>query len=148
MPKSIKFSDNELGFLRSHYEQELIDAEMYVGEIRRILSKLGHIQKETGPVEVTGKRRRGRPAGAKNKKTKAKAEAKATPKAEPAVVAVEKKKPGPKPKAKKAVAKKTAPKPKVKKVAKKKAPLRKPAAVKSAPKVEAPVAPATASSAT
>ena len=79
MPKSIKFSDNELGFLRNHYEQELIDAEMYVGEIRKILSKLGHIPIESLSGEPVVKKRRGRPAGAKNKKSKAKAEAKTAP---------------------------------------------------------------------
>jgi hypothetical protein len=140
MPKSIKFSDNELGFLRSHYEQELIDAEMYVGEIRRILSKLGHIVRETPNPDQPGKKRRGRPAGAKNKKTKAKAEPKAE--AKPAPVKVEKKKPGPKPKAKPVAKKKATPKPKAKKVAKKRGP-----AVKATPKVEAPVAAPTAASA-
>ena len=69
---SIKFSDIELGFLRNHYEQELIDAEMYVAEIRRILSKFGRSEPETG-AEKPVKKRRGRPS----KKAQAAAEVKA-----------------------------------------------------------------------
>lgn len=58
---SIKFTDTELGFLRNHYEQELMDAEMYVAEIRRILSKFGTTEKENITSEPL-KKRRGRPA--------------------------------------------------------------------------------------
>ena len=58
---SIKFSETELGFLREHYEQELMEAEMYVAEIRKILSKLGRVEKETVTV-APEKKRRGRPA--------------------------------------------------------------------------------------
>jgi hypothetical protein len=58
---SIKFTDTELGFLRNHYEQELMDAEMYVAEIRRILSKFGKTEKEN-ITSAPQKKRRGRPA--------------------------------------------------------------------------------------
>ena len=58
---SIKFTEIELGFLRNHYEQELIDAEMYVAEVRRILTKLGKSEQEV-PAERPAKKRRGRPA--------------------------------------------------------------------------------------
>jgi adenylate kinase len=58
---SIKFTEIELGFLRNHYEQELIDAEMYVAEIRRILSKFGRSEPEMS-AEKPLKKRRGRPS--------------------------------------------------------------------------------------
>jgi hypothetical protein len=68
---NIKFTEIELGFLRNHYEQELIDAEMYVAEIRRILSKFGKSEPEAGG-EKPAKKRRGRPS----KKAQAAAEVK------------------------------------------------------------------------
>lgn len=122
---SIKFSDSELGFLRSHYEQELMDAELYVAEIRRILSKMGKTETEK-PAETTGRKRRGRPA----KKT---VEA-------PAEKPVEKKK-APKKRGRKA--KKTST-PVVKKVVKKAAPKKKAVkkVVRKAVKKAEPVAPA------
>jgi len=58
---SIKFTEIELGFLRNHYEQELIDAEMYVAEIRRILSKFGKSEPDAGG-EKPARKRRGRPS--------------------------------------------------------------------------------------
>jgi hypothetical protein len=78
---SIKFTDTELGFLRNHYEQELMDAEMYVAEIRKILSKFGKTETEV-LTSAPPKKRRGRPS----KKAKAVAEVKVP-------VAKEKKKP-------------------------------------------------------
>ena len=75
---SIKFSETELGFLRNHYEQELMDAEMYVAEIRKILSKLGKSEAET-IVAAPEKKRRGRPAK-KTKTVKDTKEAAAKPK--------------------------------------------------------------------
>lgn len=61
--KSIKFSENELEFLKNHYELELADAENYVSEIKNILTKLNKLEK---PViaEKAGKKtgkKRGRP---------------------------------------------------------------------------------------
>lgn len=61
--KSIKFSENELEFLKNHYELELADAENYVSEIKNILTKLNKLEKP-GIVEKTGKKtgkKRGRP---------------------------------------------------------------------------------------
>ncbi len=37
--KTIKFSENELEFLKNHYELELIEAENYIAEIKNILQK-------------------------------------------------------------------------------------------------------------
>jgi hypothetical protein len=124
---SIKFTEIELGFLRNHYEQELIDAEMYVAEIRKILSKFGKTEKET-LTSTTQKKRRGRPA--KN----------AQPAAEESAVAImaEKKARGRKPRRKKAKtakvkavkkdsAKKAVVKKRAKKVVPKKAAVKKPA---------------------
>lgn len=97
--KTIKFSENELEFLKNHYELELIDAENYVSEIKNILKKLG---KELIAVEAEKpKKRRGRPPKAKQSAEPAKA---------PAVIkAIPKKKEAPK-------KKKAAVKPRPKKV--------------------------------
>jgi hypothetical protein len=129
---SIKFTEIELGFLRNHYEQELIDAEMYVAEIRKILAKFGTSETET-PAEKPAKKRRGRPA--KNAKP-------ATEK-KPVVLKEPKKKKARKARRKKAkVAKSTvAPKAVVKKTAKKtvkKAAPKKPAVKKAVKAVETP----------
>jgi adenylate kinase len=113
---SIKFTEIELEFLRNHYEQELIDAEMYVAEIRRILSKMGKSKAETilGKPE---KKRRGRPS----KKNVAAAEATAP------APAPKKEKKASKPRKKKAKSAKgkAEPKPVVKKAVKKTAPKKK-----------------------
>jgi len=95
---SIKFTDNELEFLRNHYEQELADAEMYIADIRKIISKLGKAEaenqqeapkkkrgrpakaltvvKEVQPTETTEKKKRGRKPGSKNAKAAKKKAAK------------------------------------------------------------------------
>ena len=57
---SIKFTDNELEFLRNNYEQELADAEMYISDLRKIISKLGKAEADNQPA--TPKKKRGRPA--------------------------------------------------------------------------------------
>jgi DNA-binding SARP family transcriptional activator len=62
--KSIKFSENELEFLKNHYEMELADAENYVIEIRNILKKLNTSVQvkaaEEKPAKKSG-RKPGRP---------------------------------------------------------------------------------------
>lgn len=88
--KSIKFSENELEFLKNHYELELADAENYVSEIKNILAKLNKLEKPV-IVEKTGKKtgkKRGRP----RKETKASEELPAPVKE--AVVKTVKEKPG------------------------------------------------------
>jgi hypothetical protein len=57
--KSIRFSPNELEFLRDHYEFELLEAEKYVEELKQILRKLGAEVKPEVGEEV--KKKRGRP---------------------------------------------------------------------------------------
>ncbi len=139
---SIKLTEIELGFLKTHYEQELADALQYVDDIRKFLVKLGAREKEAA-AEAPKKGRRGRPA------KKAVAEEK------PAPVKEERKKPGRKPRRKKpgrkpgrkaapkaAAAKAAAPaaqkaaKPAAKKAARKR--VRKPAAKKAAAKPTVP----------
>lgn len=65
--KSIRFSEDELEFLRNHYEFELAEAENYVEDIKSILKKLGSLKKEViaeKPAKVKGKKR-GRPKALK-----------------------------------------------------------------------------------
>ena len=57
--KSIRFSDEELEFLKEHYEMELAEMEKYVAEVKVMLKKLGSVVKDTG--EGGSKKRRGRP---------------------------------------------------------------------------------------
>ena len=57
--KSIKFSDQELEFLRNQYQLELVEAEKYVTEIRNLLSKFGDKPVKTEPVQEK-KSQRGR----------------------------------------------------------------------------------------
>jgi len=71
--KSIRFSEDELEFLRNHYEFELAEAENYVKDIQTILIKLGAINKTTvveKPLKPKGKKR-GRPKKAKPAEVKA-----------------------------------------------------------------------------
>ncbi len=66
--KSIRFSEDELEFLRNHYEFELAEAENYVEDIKSILKKLGSIKKEViadKPAKAKGKKR-GRPKAVKS----------------------------------------------------------------------------------
>lgn len=87
---SIKFTEIELGFLRNHYEQELLDAEMYVAEIRKILSKFGSSEPEMS-AEKPLKKRRGRPSKKAQGATEVKAAVVKTPKKKKARKAPKKK---------------------------------------------------------
>jgi len=130
--KTIKFSDNELEFLRNHYELELMEAENYIAEIKNILKKLGAELK--AEIPETPKKKRGRPRKVKDEGTAMdkgsgkKADVKV-------VVKKERKKPGPKPKKKKITPKKKVAKKVAKKVVKKAAP--KPAEPVSKPEISA-----------
>lgn len=65
--KSIRFSEDELEFLRNHYEFELAEAENYVEDIKNLLKKLGFLKKEEKvekPLKAKGKKR-GRPKAVK-----------------------------------------------------------------------------------
>jgi len=71
--KSIRFSEDELEFLRNHYEFELEEAENYVSDIHSILKKLGSMKKEViveKPLKAKGKKR-GRPKQVKPVEVKA-----------------------------------------------------------------------------
>lgn len=49
--KSIKFTEQELEFLRTQYQLELVEAEKYVTEIKNLLSKFGDKSVKTEPVQ-------------------------------------------------------------------------------------------------
>jgi hypothetical protein len=55
--KSIKFTDDELDFLRTQYQLELVEAEKYVQEVKNLLEKLGV---PTTEDETPAKRKPGR----------------------------------------------------------------------------------------
>lgn len=112
--KTIKFSENELEFLRNHYELELIDAENYIAEIKSILKKFGVVQKAEAPEKP--KKKRGRPKKVKTEPQTPKETVKAVAASKitaPKKTAPAKKKAAPKTKT---PAKKTAPKKTVKPV--------------------------------
>jgi hypothetical protein len=59
--KSIKFSEDELDFLRTQYQLELVEAEKYVQDVKTLLKKLGvpHTTKEPmSDVKIQKKRGR------------------------------------------------------------------------------------------
>ena len=68
--KTVKFSEEEISFLRNMYEDELAQAENYVDTIKDVLKKLGAPVKESNEIsmdkEPKVKKRRGR----KSKKSK------------------------------------------------------------------------------
>jgi len=72
--KTIKFSEEELSLLRNMYEDELAQAENYVGQIKDVLKKLGAPVKESKeiPIEKEPKaaKKRGRKPKAKVLATK------------------------------------------------------------------------------
>ena len=65
--KSIKFNDSEIEFLISHYEQELVEVENYLSDLKNLLKKLGAKEKKSvEPAAVaaepkTKKTRKGKP---------------------------------------------------------------------------------------
>jgi len=61
--RSIKFSQSELDFLKSHYEQELNEVEKYAEEIKGMLKKLGAKSAPAASEKPEKKKtgRRGRP---------------------------------------------------------------------------------------
>lgn len=67
--KSIKFTDNELEFLRNHYQVELKEAQNYVSQIKDILSKVGVSKRPAVEIpaeeEVNEVKKRGRKPGNK-----------------------------------------------------------------------------------
>ena len=104
--KSIKFNDSEIEFLITHYEQELVEVENYLSDLKNLLKKLGAKEKKSVvPAAVTAE-----PKTKKTKKGKPGRPPKAKTEEAPAPVVAEKK---PKTKAKagrtktKATAKKT-----------------------------------------
>jgi hypothetical protein len=67
--KSIKFSEDELDFLRTQYQLELVEAEKYVQDVKTLLKKLGvlpHIT-ETQPEVKTQKKRGRKPKSVEEK---------------------------------------------------------------------------------
>ena len=76
--KSINFSDQELEFLRAHYEMELEEAEEYVQNIKSMIGKLGGSKQTKAPVAADQKpKKRGRkPKVVKDKVVKEPAETK------------------------------------------------------------------------
>jgi hypothetical protein len=67
--KAIKFSENELEFIRNHYEGELEEAQKYIEHVKEILAKIGGIQKDsqnyTSDKEIKVGKKRGRKPGKK-----------------------------------------------------------------------------------
>jgi len=68
--KSIKFNDSEIEFLISHYEQELVEVENYLTDLKNLLKKLGAKEKKSvepaaataePKTKKTGKGKPGRP---------------------------------------------------------------------------------------
>ena len=68
--KSIKFNDSEIEFLISHYEQELVEVENYLSDLKSLLKKLGAKEKKSvepaaataePKTKKTGKGKPGRP---------------------------------------------------------------------------------------
>ena len=47
--KTIKFSDQELGFIRQQYQVELEEAEEYIENLKNILNKIGATETFTTP---------------------------------------------------------------------------------------------------
>jgi len=59
--KTIKFSDQELGFIRQQYQVELEEAEEYIENLKNILNKIGAPETFTTPEkDVMEPARRGR----------------------------------------------------------------------------------------
>lgn len=59
--RSIKFTEEELEFLKGQYELELIEAEKYITEIRNLLKKLGNVSAESPKTDkLSRKKGRGR----------------------------------------------------------------------------------------
>ena len=68
--KSIKFNDSEIEFLITHYEQELVEVENYLSDLKNLLKKLGAKEKKSvepaaataePKTKKTGKGKPGRP---------------------------------------------------------------------------------------
>jgi hypothetical protein len=91
----MRFSKQEIEFLKDHCELELIEAENYITDLKNILRKLGSEMVVQQSEKPAGKRR-GRPK--KKEQPNEKAEAVIAP---PAPEKPLRKKPGPKPKKKK-----------------------------------------------
>ena len=161
--KSINFSDQELEFLRAHYEMELEEAEEYVQNIKSMIGKLGGSKQTKAPVAADQKpKKRGRkPKVVKDKVVKEPAETKvikkkrkprsdkggtrvkpvkateAAPPMKEAVLPTSKPKVEKKSKAIKTAKKKAAPKPKKEAKPKPKKAVTKPSVVETPPVVEA-----------
>jgi len=57
--KSIKFTDDELDFVRQQYQAQLEEAQKYVQNLKNIIKKIGS-PKSAETVEIPEKKRRGR----------------------------------------------------------------------------------------
>jgi len=88
--KSIKFNDSEIEFLITHYEQELVEVENYLSDLKNLLKKLGAKEKKSMvPAAVTAepktkktkKGKPGRPPKVKTEETPAPVVAEKKPKA-------------------------------------------------------------------
>jgi hypothetical protein len=55
--KSIKFSSNELEFIRNHYGAELVAAEEYIKQVKEILIKIGKSPTLEETIEIVPKKR-------------------------------------------------------------------------------------------